>query len=156
MRNLSSRLRIGAAVAGALVLIAAWSAISEYRARRQADELTQNLAREAEQNAQQAKARAQQYHAEVAANLSRRREDLYNTYQQVNDQARQFQTEQARRHEREHQEALRLQASYLLGADQKCVGGIVITRRNSTYSQETGRDGQPIQCSGKTASEPLR
>lgn len=92
----------------------------------------------------------------VAASLNQQREDRYNTNQQVNEQARQYQAEQAIRLSRERQEAALLQKRFMLGPDQKCVGGIVITAHSSSYAQETGPDGQPIPCSGQTATEPLR
>jgi uncharacterized protein HemX len=155
-RRVPDSWKIGGALVVVLLMIAAGNGISRYMAQRQADEADANLARITAQNAAQAKALAQQYKADVAANLSRQRTDLYNSYQQINDEARQYKAEQAVRLEKEHQEQLRLQASYELASNQTCVGGVVITRHDATFIQQTGRDGGPIACSGRTASEPLR
>lgn len=155
-RSISPAAKLAAVVLGLLLLIAAGRAISNYAAQRQADEAVANLARITAQNTEQARIRAQQYKAEVTANLSRQRADLYNTYQQINDEARQYKAEQAVKLEKQHQEQQRLQASYVLASNQSCVGGVVITRQDSTFTQQNGREGKPIACSGRTASEPLR
>jgi hypothetical protein len=148
--------KIGAAVAGSIVAVLAWNGLSEYFAARHADEVTRDSARAAELDAEQAKAQAQQYHAELAADLKQQREDLSNAYQQVSEQGRQYQAEQAIRLNRQQQEALKVQASYLLDRNQQCDGGIVISRSGSTFTQVAGKNGQPIQCKGDTAAEPLR
>ncbi|MGH8159597.1 MAG: hypothetical protein ACREPQ_15855 [Rhodanobacter sp.] len=148
--------KISAAVVGVMVVGFAGHALAQYRAQRQADEIMQDLTLAAAQNAQQAQDHARQYHAEVAASLSQQQEDRYNTNQQVNEQARQYRVEQAMRLNRQQQEASLLQQRFKLGPEQKCIDGVVITARGSSYSQETGSDGQPIPCTGQTATEPLR
>jgi flagellar biosynthesis GTPase FlhF len=148
--------KIGAGVAGLIVAVFAWNGLSQYLAARHADEITRDSARVAELEAQQAKAHAQQYQAQLAANLKQRREDLSNTYQEVNEQARQYQAAQAARMDRQRQEELRIQASYRLNRNQQCVGGIVINRSGSSFTQVAGSDGAPIACKGDTATQPLR
>lgn len=155
-RNMPNSWKVGGALIGLLLVIAAGSAVSRYMQQREADEAVANLARINAQNAEQAKIRAQQYKAQLAADLSRQRTDLYNTYQQINDEARQYKAEQAVKLQKQHEEQVRLQASYVLAANQSCVGGIVITRHDSSFTQEMGREGKPIACSGHTAAEPLR
>src|ERR1700722_9812569 len=86
--------KIGVAVAGVIVAVFAWNGLSRYLAARQADEITRDSARIAMQEAQQAKAHAQQYQAQLAARLKQQREDLSNTYQQGGEQARQYLAEQ--------------------------------------------------------------
>ena len=156
MNTLPLSWKIGAAVVGAIVVGFAWHALAEYRAQRQADEIMQNLAHAAAQNAQQAQDQARQYHAEVAASLSQQLEDRYNTNQLVNEQARQYQAAQAVRLKQQQQDASLMRQRFTLDPNQKCVGGIVITAHGSSYTQETGTDGQPIPCTGQTATEPLR
>lgn len=148
--------KIGAVVAGLVVAAFAWNGLSRYLAARQADEITRDSARTAAMEAQQAKARAQQYRAQLAADLKQQREDMSSTYQQVNEQARQYQAEQAIRLERQRQQDLRLQASYRLGSNEQCAGGIVIRRKGSSFTQAVGKSGAPITCKGDTAAEPLR
>lgn len=148
--------KIGAGVAGLIVAVFAWNGLSRYIAARHADELIRDSARAAELDAQQAKARAQQYHAQLAAHLKQQRENLSNTYQEVNEQARQYQAEQAIRLNKQREEALRVQATYRLDENQRCAGGIVINRSGSSFAQAVGKDGKPISCKGDTASEPLR
>lgn len=155
-RSIPAAWKVGGILAALLIAVAAANGISRYVQQRQADEAVASLARVKAQNAAQADIRAQQYKAEVEANLSRQRTDLYNTYQQINDEARQYKAEQAVKLERQRQERLRLQAGYVLAADQSCVGGVVITRRDSTFTQQMGREGKPVACSGRIASEPLR
>lgn len=155
-RAIPSSWKIGGIVVGLLLLVAAGSAVSRYAQQREANEAVANLDRINAQNAEQAKVRAQQYKAEVAAHLSRQRTDLYNTYQQINDEARQYKAAQAVKLQKQHEEQARLQASYVLASNQSCVGGAVITRHDSTFTQEVGGDGKAIACSGRTASEPLR
>lgn len=154
--TMTSSWKIGAGVAGLLVAMLAWNGVSQYLAARQADEIMRDSARTAALEAQQANAHAEQYHAQLAADLKRQREDLSNTYQQVNEQARQYQAEQALRQDRQHQEELRVQASYRLNQKQRCADGIVINRNGSSFTQVAGKDGGPIPCKGDTASEPLR
>ena len=148
--------KIGAGVAGLIVAVLVWNGLSQYLAARHADEITRDSARAAELNAQQAKAHAQQYQAQLAANLKQQREDLSNTYQEVNEQARQYQAEQAVRLGRQRQEDLAVQASYRLDPNQHCAGGIVINRSGSSFTQAVGKDGKPIPCKGDLATEPLR
>lgn len=148
--------KLGSALAAVIVAALAWRGLSLYLAARHADELTRDVARNAEVEAQLARARAQQRSAELAATLRRQREDLANTYRQVSEDAARHRVEQARREESQRQEALRIEASHRLGADQTCVDGIVINRRGSSFTQAVGSKGLPIQCSGDTAAEPLR
>lgn len=148
--------KIGAGVAGLIVAAFAWNGLSQYLAARHADEVTRDSARTAEITAQQAKARAQQSQAQLAADLLQRREELSNTYQQVNEQARQYQAEQAVRLEKQRQEELRVQESYRLDRNQQCVGGVVINRSGTSFAQVFGKDGAPIPCRGDLATEPLR
>ncbi|MFI4958338.1 MAG: hypothetical protein ACHP7C_04155, partial [Lysobacterales bacterium] len=118
--------KIGAGVAGLIVTMLVWNGLSQYLAARHADEIMRDSARAAEQDAQQARARAQQHEAQLAADLKQRREDLSNTYQQVNDQARLYQAERAVRLDRQRQEELRVQATYRLDRNQQCVAGILL------------------------------
>ncbi|TPG08170.1 hypothetical protein EAH88_10970 [Rhodanobacter glycinis] len=148
--------KIGAGVAGLIVAVFAWNGLSQYLAARHAEEITRDSARVAELDAQQARAHAQQYQAQLAVNLKQRREDLSNTYQEVNEQARQYQAKQAVRLDRQRQEELRVKASYRLDRNQKCVGGIVIDRSGSSFTQAVGKDGAPVPCKGDTATQPLR
>jgi septal ring factor EnvC (AmiA/AmiB activator) len=148
--------KVGAAVAGLVLAAFAWHGGSLYLAARHADELTRDVARNAELEAQQAKAQAAQRSAELAAALQRRRETLASTYRQVSEEAAQYQVARARREERQRQEALREKASYRLGPDQQCADGIVIDRSGSSFSQALGKNGQPVRCTGDTAAEPLR
>jgi DNA segregation ATPase FtsK/SpoIIIE-like protein len=148
--------KIGVGVAGLIVAVLAWNGVSQYLAARQADELMRDAARTAELEAQQAKAHAEQYHAQLAADLKQQREDLSNTYQQVNEQARQYRAEQVLRQDRQRQEELRVQASYRLDRNQQCADGIVINRSGSSFTQVAGKDGAPIPCKGDLATEPLR
>lgn len=143
-------------MAGLVIAALAWHGCSLYLAARHADELTREVARRAELQAQQARAEAKQRSARLAATLQRRREELANTYRQIGEEGAQYQLEQARRDERQRQDALRLKASYQLGRDQQCAGGMVINRSGSSFSQALGKTGQPIQCTGDTAAEPLR
>jgi hypothetical protein len=148
--------KIGAGVAGLIVAVFAWNGLSQYLAARHADEVTRDSARTAEINAQQAKAHAQQSQARLAADLMQQREELSNTYRQVNEQARQYQAEQAIRLEKQRQEELRVQESYRLDRNQQCIGGVVINRSRSSFTQVFGKDGAPIPCKGDLATEPLR
>ncbi|WP_426690642.1 hypothetical protein [Rhodanobacter ginsengiterrae] len=148
--------KLGGAVAAVIVAALAWHGLSLYMAARHADELTLDVARDAEREAQQARAQAQQRSAELAATLQRQREDLANTYRQVSEDAAQYHAEQLRREERERQEALRIKATYRLGANQQCADGVVINRSGSSFTQAIGSKGAPIKCSGDTAEEPLR
>jgi hypothetical protein len=148
--------KVGGAVAGLVIAAFAWYGCSLYLAARHADELTRDVAHNAELAAQQARAQAEQRSAQLAATLQHRREEMANTYRQVSEEAAQYRVEQARREERQRQEALRVKASYRLGPDQQCAGGLVINRSGSSFSQALGKSGQPIQCSGDTAAEPLR
>lgn len=148
--------KLGGAVTAVVVAALAWHGLSLYLAARHADELTLDVARSAELEAQLAKAHAQQRSAELSATLKRQREDLANTYRQVSEDAAQYKVEQARREERQQQEALRIKASYRLDPNQKCADGMVINRSGSSFSQAIGSKGLPIQCTGDTAAEPLR
>lgn len=148
--------KIGAGLVGVIVLITAWNLFAEYQARRHADELIQEASVAAERDAQQAKLQASEYHAKLAERLRQHREDLYNNYQQINDQARQYRAVEAARKEELRQKALRVESSYMLGATQKCVDGIVVEQHGSAYSQTVGSGGHSITCKGGKASEPLR
>jgi len=148
--------KVGAAVAGLTVAALAWHGFSRYLAARHADELVRDYARTAALDAQLAKARAEQRSTELAATLQRRRDDLTTTYREVGERAAHYQAEQSRRQALQQQEARRLQASYRLGPNQHCAGGIVINRSASSFTQAVGKSGQPIACQGNTAAEPLR
>jgi len=148
--------KIGTVAASLIVAVLVWNGLSQYLAARQADEITRDSARAAELEAQQAQAHAQQYQAQLAADLKQQREDLSNTYQQVNEQARQYQAQQAILLERQRQEELAVQASYRLDRNQQCADGIVINHSGSGFTQAVGKDGGPISCKGDTATEPLR
>lgn len=147
-------------IAGAaVVLIAvalAWRGLSVYLAARHADELTAAVARNAELAEQQAQEQARQRSAELAAALRRQREEMAATHRKVNEEAAQYQRELIAHEEQQRQEALRIKASYRLGPDQKCAGGIVINQRASSFTQAIGADGHPIPCSGDIAAQPLR
>lgn len=148
--------KVGGALAGLVLVALAWHGGSLYLAARHADELTRDVARNAELEAQQARAQAAHRSAQLAATLQRQREDLASTYRQISEEAAQHQVELARREERRQQEALRVKASYRLAADQRCADGLVINRSGSSFSQALGKNGQPIRCTGDTAAEPLR
>lgn len=148
--------KVGIGVAGVIVALLAWNGVSRYLAARHADEIIQEAARAADMETKQAQAQARQRHADIAANLQQRRDELADNYRQIADQARQYQAAQAVKEAREREEELRIQASYLLDSTQRCVGGIVINRRGSSYSQAVGKDGHRIKCHGEKAEEPLR
>ena len=148
--------KVGGTVAGLIVAAFAWHGASLYLAARHADELTRDVARNADLEVQQARAQAQQRSTELAATLQRQRDDLANTYRQVNEDASAYQAEQSRREEVARQDALRVKATYRLGPDQKCADGLVINRSGSSFSQAIGSKGVPIKCSGDVAEEPLR
>jgi chromosome segregation ATPase len=153
---MSLSLKIVAAGAGLVVAVVAWNGLSQYLAGRHADEVMRDSARAAEQDAQLAKARAEQHQAQLAANLKQQREDLSETHQQVNEQSRQYQAALAMRMEKQRQEALRVQATYRLDRNQRCDAGIVINHSGSNFTPVVGRTGQPVSCKGDTAAEPLR
>ena len=148
--------KMGAVAATVIITVLAWNGLSQYLAARHADETTRDSARTAEQEAQQAKAHAQQYQTQLAANLRQQREELSSLHQEVNEQARQYQAEQLTRMDRQRQEDLRVKASYQLDRNQQCVGGIVINHSGSSFTQVSGKNGQPMTCKGDTATEPLR
>lgn len=148
--------KIGAGVAGLIIAMFAWNGFSQYLEARQADEITRDSAAAAAQESQQARARAQQLHAQRAAKLIQQRADLSNTHEEMKQQARQYQAQRAVRLEKEHQEELRVQASYRLDQNQSCAGGIVINRSGSKFTQVVGKDGTPIKCQGNLAEERLR
>ncbi|WP_426701549.1 hypothetical protein ACPPVV_00610 [Rhodanobacter sp. Col0626] len=148
--------KVGGAVVGLVIAAFAWHGCSLYLAARHADELTLDVARNAALEEQQARAEAQQRSARLAATLQRQREDLANTHRQIGEEAAQYQVEQARREERQREEALRVKASYRLGPGQQCADGMVINRSGSSFSLALGKSGQPIRCTGDTAAEPLR
>ncbi|WEN15614.1 hypothetical protein PY254_02760 [Rhodanobacter sp. AS-Z3] len=148
--------KLGGAVAAVIVAALAWHGASQYLAGRHADELTREVAHNTELQAQQAKLQAQQRSEQLAATLQRQRDDLATTYQQVNQDAVEYQVAQARREEARRQEALRVKATFRLNANQKCAGGIVINRSGSSFTQAIGKTGEPIKCTGDMAEEPLR
>ncbi len=148
--------KIGGVAVGLIAAGLAWNGLSRYLAARQANEIIQESARAAAMEAEQAKAQAQQRHLELAANLQHRQEELGNNYQQMTDQARQYQAAELVRQARQPQEALRVEASYLLARNQQCAGGIVIDRQGSSFTKAIGKNGQPINCQGDKAAEPLR
>lgn len=148
--------KIGAGLLAAIVLIGGWSVAAEYYAQYRVNEITQEAARVSEQEAQQAKERARQYHAKLKQDLKQRRVALYNNYQQINEQARKYQKAETVRLEKEQQEKLRIEATYVLGANQQCLGGIVINRQGASFSHAIGQTGDKIKCQGLKASEPLR
>jgi len=148
--------KIGAVLASLIVAVLAWDGLSQYLAARHADEIMRDSARIAALDAQQAKDRAQQYQAQLAADLKQQREDMSNMHQEVIEQAQQYQAQQAIRLNQQRQEELRVQATYRLDRNQHCDGGIVINHNGSSFTQAVGKDGQPIPCKGDTAAEPLR
>lgn len=148
--------KVGTATLCLLAAAISWNGLSRYVAARHADELAHDYARNAELDARLAKARAQQRSTQLAATLQRHRDDLANTYREVGEQAAHYRVEQNKRQEAQRQEALRIKASYRLGPNQRCAGGIVINRSASSFTQAVGKTGQPIQCKGATAAEPLR
>ncbi|MFA6231995.1 MAG: hypothetical protein WC617_17775 [Rhodanobacter sp.] len=148
--------KIGGAVAGLIAALLLWNGVSQYLSARQANEITRESAHTAAIEAQVAKAHAEQYQAQLAADLKQHREALSNNYQQIKEDAQLYQAEQAIRLNQQRQEQLRIQASYKLDRNQQCVGGIVINRSGGSFSQPTGMDGKPIRCLGDTASQPLR
>ena len=148
--------KIGAVLAGLVVAVVAWNGLSQYLAGRHADEVMRDSARAAEQDAEQARSLAQQHQEQLAADLAQQREDLSETHQQVNEQSRQYQVQQAMRMEQQRQEELRMQATYRLDRNQRCDAGIVINHSGSNFSPVVGNDGQPIACKGETATAPLR
>ena len=154
--TIALRWKIAAAALGLLVIALVWSGVSRYLAARQADELVQESSRAKALQAEEAKARARQRHDELARDLRQRREELASNYRQVADQAREYQARRAVQLQREEQEARRIAASYLLGANQHCANGIVINRSGSSFTQARGRDGGAIHCQGDKAAEPLR
>lgn len=148
--------KVAVVAVGLIVAGLAWNGVSRFLATRQANEIIQESARAAAMEAQQAQAQAQQRHADLAANIQHHQDELANNYQQMTDQARQYQAAQAVLHARQRQEALRVEASYLLDRNQQCAGGIVINRQGSSFSKAIGKNGQPISCKGDKAAEPLR
>lgn len=148
--------KVGGAIAALLVAALAWHGVSLYLQSRHADELARELARSAQLEARTAEAQAQQRSAQRAATLERTRKERADNYRQINQEAAQYKLELARREEIRRQEQLRIKASYHLGPDQHCAGGLVINRRGSSFTQAIGKNGQPIPCIGDTATEPLR
>jgi len=148
--------KIGGVAVGLIVAGLAWNGLSRYLAARQANEIIQESAHAAAMEAAQAKAQALQHHLELAASLQHRQEELANNYQQMTDQARQYQAAELVRQARQRQEALRVEASYRLDRTQQCAGGIVINRQGSSFIKAVGKNGQPISCQGDKAAEPLR
>ena len=148
--------KIGGAIAGLIAAVLLWNGASQFFAARQAEEITRDSAHAAAVEARLAKVRAEQYQAQLAADLKQHREALSNNYQQIKEDAQLYQAEQAIRLNKQRQEQLRIQASYKLDRNQQCVGGIVINRSGGNFSQPVGMDGKPIRCLGDTASQPLR
>lgn len=148
--------KIGGAVAGLIAAALLWNGLSQYLAARQADEITRESAHAAALEAQLAKAHAEQYQAQLAADLKKHREALSTTYRQVKEDAKLYRQEEALRLNRQRQEKLRVQATYRLDHNQRCIGGIVINRSGSSYTQSVGTDGKPIPCKGDIAAQPLR
>lgn len=148
--------KIGGAVAGLIAAALLWNGASRYIAARHADEITREYANAAAVEAQQAKARAEQFQAQLATDLEQHREARSRNYQTIMKDAKLYQTEQAIRLNKQRQERLRIQASYKLDHNQQCVGGIVIDHRGGSFSQPVGMDGKPIRCLGDTAAQPLR
>jgi hypothetical protein len=148
--------KVGGGVAAVVVGLLAWNGVSRHLAARHADDIVQEAARSAAMEEKQAQARARQRHDEIAANLQQRRNDLATNYRQIADQARQYQAAQAVRDAKERQEQREIEASYFLGSDQKCAGGIVINRQGSSFTKAIGKNGHSIKCRGDKAEEPLR
>lgn len=148
--------KVGGAVAVLIIAAFAWHGATLYLEARHADELTRDVQHNAELQKQQAMAEAQQRSAQLTATLQHQREDLANTYRQVSQDAVDYQVAQAKREEEKRKEALRVKATYRLGPNQQCAGGIVINRNGSSFTQAIGATGQPIKCAGDTAEEPLR
>lgn len=76
-------------------------------------------------------------------------QQVHATLQQ--DQQRQAQQLQVR----QQQQAMDV-ARRQLGANQRCIGGTVITVTGSSYTQVLGSGGRPVACSGEFAKEALR
>ncbi len=148
--------KIGGGALALVMLGTGWNGYAEHRAQHQADEITRESARLAEQNARLADRQARQKHVELVESLSRQREQRFNNYQQINDQARQDRMAEAARKEKLRQKALKVAASYLLAANQQCLEGAVINRQGSSFSKAIGEDGHDIECTGRKATQPLR
>lgn len=148
--------KIGAGALGLVLLVVGWNGFAEYRAQHQADEITRESKRLAEQNEQLANKQARQKHAELVESLNRQRERRLDNYQQISDQARLDRMAEAVRKEKQRQEALRVEASYLLAANQQCLDGVVINRQGSSFSKAVGRDGHDVECAGRKATQRLR
>lgn len=148
--------KIGAGVLVLAALLAVGNGWRENRAQHRADEITQQAQRLAEQNQKQAEDHARQKQAALARTLERQRQSRYNNYQQISDQARQDRIAEAAKKEKLRQEALKVQASYLLAANQQCLDGVVINRHGSSFAKAIGKDGHEVECSGRKAKQPLR
>ncbi|MEO8778044.1 MAG: hypothetical protein ABI389_05165 [Rhodanobacter sp.] len=148
--------KLAGAAVGLIVAGLAWNGVSQYLASRHADEITEASARAAVKDAQQAQAQAQQRHDELAAHLQQQRAELATSYRQIASQAREYQVRRAVRVGQELQEMQRVEDSYRLDKNQQCTNGIVINRRGSSYSEASGKDGQPIRCRANKANVPLR
>lgn len=148
--------KLGAGALGLIVLVVGWNGFAEYRDQRQADEINRESHRLAEQNEQLANKQVRQKHAELVESLNRQRERRLDNYQQISDQARQDRIAEAARKEKQRQDALKVQASYLLAANQQCLQGVVINRQGSSFSKAIGKDGHDVECAGRKAKKPLR
>lgn len=134
----------------------AWNGVSQYLEARRADEIIQESARAAAVEARLAQAQARQRHEQLATSLRQRREELASNYRQIATQGRDYQARRAVQLGRQLEQARRIEESYMLGENQQCANGIVINRRGSTYTQARGKGGEPIECQGNKASQPLR
>lgn len=148
--------KIGAGALGLVLLVAGWNGLSERRAQHHADEIIRESARLAAQNEREANHQARQKHTELVESLDRQRERRLNNYQQISDQARQYRIADAARKEKKRQEALTVEASYLLAANQQCLEGVVINRQGSSFSKAIGKSGHDIACTGRKATQSLR
>ncbi len=102
--------KVAGVAVGLIAIALAWNGVSQYLASRHADEIIQESARAAAIDAQQAQARTQQRHDELAANLRQQRAELASNYRQVADEGREHQARRAIQLAREQQEAQRLAA----------------------------------------------
>jgi hypothetical protein len=153
---MSSTGKIAVAGLGVLVVVLAWRGMTQYQAGRRADAMDAAAAHSAALAAQQAQQEAEQRSAELAAALRRQREETADVHRKVTERGIQYQAELARREEARRQQALQVEASYRLGADQTCAGNVVINHRASSYTQALGKDGRPIACIGNVAAQALR
>lgn len=148
--------KIAAGVASLILAVFAWNGLSQYLAGRHADQVTRESARNAELNAQKASERARQNQARLAADIEQKRKAMVEIHDQVKEDSRQYQAAQAVRLEKQRQQELLVRATYRLGANQRCAAGIVFNHTGTSFTTLIGSDGQPVNCKGDIAAQPLR